>query len=206
MLATIPSVTLMFLEMTSSFKNDEMFLLDPWPLAEPTLILFDPEAAAQVCQKLNLPKGRVNETMIFHQLVQWPDCELLDRIRTPAAVRNAQTRTPMSRNYQEEACEVVHGSCDRRIPQQQRGRNTSATGPGFPQNSYLRLFLFAGNDTTSCTIVFAYHLLSKHPDVFAQLRDEHDRVFGLDPSSTADQIKDGSSLLNQCRLTQAVIK
>src|SRR4051794_23739597 len=42
----------------------------------------------------------------------------------------------------------------------------------------MRLFLFAGNDTTSSTIVFAYHLLSKNPDVLVQLRDEHDRVFG----------------------------
>src|SRR5690242_8149482 len=28
----------------------------------------------------------------------------------------------------------------------------------------IRLFLFAGNDTTSSTIVYVFHLLSKHPD------------------------------------------
>lgn len=70
----------------------------------------------------------------------------------------------------------------------------------------IRLFLFAGNDTTSSTIVFAYHLLSKNPSILAQLREEHDAVFGTDPSRAAAQLKQDASLLSKCRYTHAVIK
>jgi hypothetical protein len=79
---------------------------------------------------------------------------------------------------------------------------------GFLQTAIhqMRLFLFAGNDTTSSTIVFAYHLLSKNPDILVKLRDEHDNVFGKDPSIAAVQLKEDASLLSKCKLTQAVIK
>jgi cytochrome P450 len=63
-LPPLASINLAFLDMASDFKDDEMFLLDIWPLSEPMLVIFNPEAAIQVCQKLNLPKGQKNETMI----------------------------------------------------------------------------------------------------------------------------------------------
>ncbi|KAF2681620.1 cytochrome P450 [Lentithecium fluviatile CBS 122367] len=50
--------------------------------------------------------------------------------------------------------------------------------------SQIRLFLFAGNDTTSSSIVYTFHLLSKHPVALEKLRQEH----------------------NECRYTLAVIK
>lgn len=63
-LPPLASVNLAFLDMSAAFKDEEMFLIDIWPLSEPMLVIFNPEAAIQVCQKLNLPKGRKNETMI----------------------------------------------------------------------------------------------------------------------------------------------
>ncbi|EPE37167.1 Cytochrome P450 [Glarea lozoyensis ATCC 20868] len=69
-----------------------------------------------------------------------------------------------------------------------------------------RLFLLAGNDTTSSTIVYIYHTLSKHPEVLSQLRREHDSIFGLDISQTTTLLKTQSALLNNCRYTLAVIK
>jgi len=32
----------------------------------------------------------------------------------------------------------------------------------------LRMFLYAGHDTTSSTLLYCYHLLSKHPDVLTR--------------------------------------
>jgi hypothetical protein len=34
----------------------------------------------------------------------------------------------------------------------------------------IRLFLFAGNDTTSSTMAYVYHLLSQHPEALRTLR------------------------------------
>jgi cytochrome P450 len=70
----------------------------------------------------------------------------------------------------------------------------------------IRLFLFAGNDTTSSSIVYIYHLLSQHPDALAQIRQEHDLVFGTDPSAAAKLLRESPALLNQCPYTLAVIK
>ena len=70
----------------------------------------------------------------------------------------------------------------------------------------IRLFLFAGNDTTSSSIVYVYHLLSKHPEALARLRREHNEVFGTDCGQAASLLKENPALLNQCKYTLAVIK
>jgi len=58
------SVNLALYEMASEFRDEEMFLVDIWPLSEPMLVVFNPEAAHEVCQRRNLPKGKKNEDMI----------------------------------------------------------------------------------------------------------------------------------------------
>ncbi|KAI0811663.1 cytochrome P450 [Xylaria sp. FL0064] len=47
----------------------------------------------------------------------------------------------------------------------------------------LRMFLYAGHDTTSSTLLYCYLLLSQHPQVLAKVRAEHDEVFGSDFST-----------------------
>jgi cytochrome P450 len=72
----------------------------------------------------------------------------------------------------------------------------------------LRMFLFAGHDTTSSTLLYCYYLLSCHPDIMSKLRAEHDKVFG--PVVSIDRciqiINRDPTLLNQIPYTLAVIK
>ncbi|KAJ0108224.1 hypothetical protein J7T55_000189 [Diaporthe amygdali] len=70
----------------------------------------------------------------------------------------------------------------------------------------IRLFLFAGTDTTSTIIVYIYHMLAKHPEWLRKLRNEHNEVFGKDPDVAASALKENPSLLNNCKLTVAFIK
>ncbi|KAL4750799.1 hypothetical protein BDW72DRAFT_213177 [Aspergillus terricola var. indicus] len=70
----------------------------------------------------------------------------------------------------------------------------------------IRLFLFAGNDTTSSSIVYVYHMLATHPEALARVRQEHDRIFGAVPSAAAQLLKSNPALLNQCFYSLAVIK
>lgn len=72
--------------------------------------------------------------------------------------------------------------------------------------SQIRLFLFAGTDTTASMMVYAYHMLAKHPEWRSKLSVEHDDVFGKDPSMAASILKENPSLLNNCKLTVAFIK
>ncbi|KAK8859210.1 hypothetical protein PGQ11_009944 [Apiospora arundinis] len=70
----------------------------------------------------------------------------------------------------------------------------------------VRLFLFGGTDSTASIMVYLYHMLAKHPDWLAKLRQEHDDVFGPTPNDAAPRLKENPSLLNSCKLTQAFIK
>ncbi|TVY23575.1 Cytochrome P450 monooxygenase [Lachnellula hyalina] len=60
--------------------------------------------------------------------------------------------------------------------------------------SQIRTFVFAGHDSTSSTMCYAFHLLSKHPTARHQLIAEHDRM------------SENPNLLNQLPYTLAVIK
>jgi cytochrome P450 len=72
--------------------------------------------------------------------------------------------------------------------------------------SQIRLFLFAGTDTTASMMVYAYHMLAKHPEWRRKLGDEHDQVFGKDPNAAARVLKENPILLNNCKVTVAFIK
>ena len=70
----------------------------------------------------------------------------------------------------------------------------------------LKVFLFAGHDTTSSTLSYVYYLLSKNPSCLARIRTEYDFVFGPDSSEIASLIASNPQLLNRLPYTTAVIK
>lgn len=72
--------------------------------------------------------------------------------------------------------------------------------------SQIKLFIFAGHDTTSSTLDYIFYLLSKSPSALQRLRAEHRKVFALDFKETASMIIDNPHLLNQLPYTVAVIK
>lgn len=70
----------------------------------------------------------------------------------------------------------------------------------------MKIFLFAGHDTTSSTLCFTFAELHNHPEVLRTLRAEHDSVFGPDPSMAAQRICENPVLLNQLPYSVAVLK
>ncbi|KAF2831191.1 cytochrome P450 [Ophiobolus disseminans] len=72
----------------------------------------------------------------------------------------------------------------------------------------LRMFLYAGHDTTSSTLLYCYLLLSRHPETMSKVRAEHNKVFGPDFSiqSLSQIIAEEPTLLNQIPYTLAIIK
>jgi len=70
----------------------------------------------------------------------------------------------------------------------------------------IKTFVFAGHDTTSSTICYVFHLLHQHPECFEKVRQEHDEVFGTDPTQAAELLKESPHLLNKLEYTLAVIK
>ena len=72
--------------------------------------------------------------------------------------------------------------------------------------SNMKTFIFAGHDTTSSTISYAYYYLSKSPEALAKIRQEHDDVFGSDVSAVGDQLRRDPHLLNRLDYTLAVTR
>jgi cytochrome P450 len=70
----------------------------------------------------------------------------------------------------------------------------------------MKIFIFAGHETTANTLCFLYHLISKHPDTLSKLLAEHDAVLGSDPRKAAENIAESPQLLNKLQYTSAVIK
>ena len=70
----------------------------------------------------------------------------------------------------------------------------------------LKIFLFAGYDTTASTLCFAYNHLGQHPHVMERLRKEHGEVLGPDPTYATSKISETPTILNQLVYTTAIIK
>jgi len=70
----------------------------------------------------------------------------------------------------------------------------------------LKLFLFAGHDTTSSTICWMFKLLQDNPDCLSKLRAEHDRVLGEDPIQAAMLLRESPQLLSNLTYTHGVVK
>lgn len=70
----------------------------------------------------------------------------------------------------------------------------------------IKLFIFAGYDSTGSTICYCFHLLSQHPKILQTLREEHDRVLGSDPAAAASRLAGEPRIVNNLPYTLAVIK
>lgn len=70
----------------------------------------------------------------------------------------------------------------------------------------MKVFILAEHDTTSATLCFVFHLLSRHPSALQRVRMEHNQVFGFDLTKTSTMIIENPHFLNQLTFTFAVIK
>ena len=70
----------------------------------------------------------------------------------------------------------------------------------------IRLFVFAGHDSTSSTICYIFHLLSVNPDSLSLLRAEHDRVLGTDTAAAQSLLQSRPQITESLTYTLAVIK
>ncbi|KIW04869.1 uncharacterized protein PV09_04050 [Verruconis gallopava] len=72
--------------------------------------------------------------------------------------------------------------------------------------SQMKMFLFAGHETTAVTLNYAYHLLHSNPDALRRIRAEHDEVLGPNRDRAAERLVEKPQLLNALPYTSAVIK
>jgi hypothetical protein len=86
--------------------------------------------------------------------------------------------------------------------------NPEAIDPQFVDMaiSQLKMFIFAGHETTASALCYAYHLVRTNPATLQKIREEHDNVLGNDLAAVAGKIQASPLLLNQLPYTSGVIK
>ena len=72
--------------------------------------------------------------------------------------------------------------------------------------SQMKVFILAGHDTTSSTLCYIYHTLSRNPVALQSVRAEHDEIFGSDIAQTKATIIANPHALSRLSFTLAVIK
>ncbi|KAK1659734.1 cytochrome P450 [Colletotrichum godetiae] len=70
----------------------------------------------------------------------------------------------------------------------------------------MRMFFFAGYDSSAATIVYCLHNIASRPSILARVRAEHDAVLGTDVSAAPAKIAENPALLNALPYTNACIK
>ncbi|KAL8943447.1 MAG: hypothetical protein Q9211_000979 [Gyalolechia sp. 1 TL-2023] len=98
------------------------------------------------------------------------------------------------------------------IPQSQDQQQPTGLGdrldPTFRAfaTSQIRLFVFAGHDSTSSAICYIVHLLSANPEALSRLRHEHDQRLGTELAHVPSLLKSQPHVVNSLPYTTAVIK
>ena len=72
--------------------------------------------------------------------------------------------------------------------------------------SQMKVFILAGHDTTSSTLCYIYHTLSRNSSALQRVRAEHDDIFGPDLTQTKATMTANPHALNRLPFTLAVIK
>ncbi|KAJ9200740.1 hypothetical protein DTO164E3_3890 [Paecilomyces variotii] len=70
----------------------------------------------------------------------------------------------------------------------------------------VKTLIFAGHDTSASTLCYTYAALGKSPHILKRVREEHEALFGKDPSRAAVMLRTDPALVNNLHYTLAIIK
>lgn len=72
--------------------------------------------------------------------------------------------------------------------------------------NHMKMFLFAGHDTTATTLSYCYYMLGCHPDAAKKVCRELDELLGDDVDDAPRVLSENPALLNQMPYTSALVK
>lgn len=134
------------------------------------------------------------------RMVQFISCELDSRFKSKLE-KNVLMKEGRSKT-------IIDLALDNYLAQQSQDQSVESVDGTFKDfaTCQMRTFVFAGHDSTSSTLCYAFHLLSTHPSTRRLLIAELDRVLGPDYRKAALRITEEPRILNQLLYTLAVIK
>ncbi|KAI4754165.1 cytochrome P450 [Aureobasidium sp. EXF-3400] len=139
---------------------------------------------------------------IFRPFVQWWNLRQMDTY-----VGNILEERFASRNTRGKKKHVIDLALETYL-KENNVDDVSKLDPKFKDAALrnIKIFIFAGHDTSSSSICYCHYQLSQHPTALARLRKECEEIFGKDMSKTGDMIKADPYLLNKMRYGDAVVR
>jgi cytochrome P450 len=139
---------------------------------------------------------------IFRPFVQWWNLRQMDTY-----VGNILEERFASRNTRGKKKHVIDLALETYL-KENNVDDTSKLDPKFKDAALrnIKIFIFAGHDTSSSSICYCHYQLSQHPTALARLRKECEDIFGKDMSKTGDMIKADPYLLNKMKYGDAVVR
>lgn len=149
------------------------------------------------------PLGALNP---FSPLVMWWNHRIMDGYIS--TVLNERFNDRKERSKEKFVIDLALESQSPRKENSTKAQTNNQLDSTFSKKAvvHLKTFLFAGHDTVSGTICYAYHCLSKDPSRLAKVREEHDQIFGSNLDDAPELIRAQPSLLSKLPYTLAVIK
>ena len=143
-------------------------------------------------------------------LVQWYNAYVMDRFLDKELDKHFEPtpgNTPDVKARRSKRS-IIGLSAESYIKERTLGRTDEAMDKAFREftKTQIRTFLFAGHDTTSSSMCYAYYLLSENPSTLSKLRAEHNAIFGEDYNQAGSLLSEKPHLINMVPYTTAVIK
>ncbi|KAH7356883.1 cytochrome P450 [Rhexocercosporidium sp. MPI-PUGE-AT-0058] len=156
----------------------------------------------------HISSGEFNPLKRFNPirpLVQWNNGRLMDDyISRELDERFAERR----RSKQAVARSIIDLVLEDYMSENEVASRSDTLDPNFKKWAIvqIRLFLFAGHDSTATSLCYSYHLLSQNPKALERIRIEHDEIFGTDLTTVTAQLLEHPQKINSLPYTNAVIK
>lgn len=150
--------------------------------------------------------GNFNPIKVFNL---WNNSRMLDNhIKSQIDARLQAWRSEKTQDEQDDFKSLLDVALDSYM-----GRNSASSPQGDVSTAFsrtlcsqMRMFFFAGYDSTASTMAYCCYTAWKYPEVLSKMCAEHDQVFGSHGDSAMDTISENPAILNSLPYTTAVIK
>ncbi|KAK7943702.1 thiamine diphosphate-binding protein [Apiospora aurea] len=150
--------------------------------------------------------GQLNPMKVFNL---WNNSRMLDNhIKSQIDTRLQAWRLKKAQDEQNDFKSLLDVALETYMNQDSTSSSQTDVSAAFSKTlcSQMRMFFFAGYDSTASTMAYGCYTVWQHPDALRKLRAEHDQVFGPRPDAALDAISANPAILNALPYTTAVVK
>ncbi|KAK8120716.1 cytochrome P450 [Apiospora kogelbergensis] len=158
---------------------------------------------------INNPLDNIGQLNPLKKFNMWNNSRILDsHIKTQIDTRLQAYRSEKTQDEQNDFKSLLDVALETHMGRGSTDSLQNNVSAGFTKTlcSQMRMFFFAGYDSTASTMAYCCYTVWKYPEVLRKIRAEHDQIFGVNIDSATNTISENPAILNSLPYTTAVIK